>query len=376
MEVHLEEGDVLASTSVTTSPQLQTLNLGRCRDVPLCLLTKALAALPRLTDLTLPAEGPTGTDDVSTALAALNGQLTRLAWIAMTTMLDGKKLPPFLKTPAAQHKLAQLQQLDLYAVDLDDTGLHAMMAHLPALTHVTCRDLKLQYSHADAQMARSWEELLIMMRPSITAFAHLPLRCIKRVRASYLRCLDVHDSNNPAAASTQPTPPAALLAAALAAAPNCRFCCHDTTGALRFFCPVSQLPTMLPLLARWEGVKSMFLAPAGTASERLTPAAVGVLGALLEGMSGCTKLILRGLTPRLMARLLPAVMHTPVQILDLDVESITEAHLMQWCTCDQGSRSFVVVLSPWCNVDGKIDRVRAAIAESGSAVQLLEQPYT
>ncbi len=369
----VEEGDVLASTDFTPLPQLQTLNLGYCDDVPVCVLTTALAALPRLTNLTLPAEGPTGRDDVSVALAASCGQLTHLAWDGMVNTHVGLKLPSFLTASAAQSKLARLQQLDIEPFDLDDTALRAMMAHLPALTHVTVENLQLQDSHADAHMTCSWEELIVSSITTVQFVARLPLRCIKRVALRCLACIDIHDNNNPAAASTPPTSPAALFAAALAAAPDCTFSCAPDSDRMGLFCPVRHLPAMLPLLARCKGVKCLALLWAESRPERLTPAAVGALGALLEGMPSCERLTVSGFTPNSNALLLSVLARTSVQVLDLAVESVSETHLMLWCAGGAASRAITVTLDESCQVDGDIGNVRTVIAESGGAVRLVVQ---
>jgi hypothetical protein len=257
---------------------------------------------------------------------------------------------------------------------LDDDGLNAMMAHLPALTHVKLACLRLEDNHADAQMVGcSWEELVVAIVTDVQSLARLPLRCIKRVALRCLGCQDNHsNSNTPDADSTPPSSPAAVLASALAAAPACSFCCHDTTGALSFFCPVSQLPAMLPLLARWEGVRTLVVQPAGRVLERLTPAAVGALGALLEGMPSCTNLGISGFTPNFNALLLPALTRTSVVQLDLTLMHVTEVQLALWCAGGNASRSIVVVMRR-DRVPGGIDEVRAAVAESGSVVQLVVQ---
>jgi hypothetical protein len=238
-----------------------------------------------------------------------------------------------------------------------------MMAHLPALTHVEVGHLELQDSHADGQMACIWEELHIYSRICATSLARLPLRCIKRLGVGQVDC---YNGADPAAASTQPT---VLLKAALAAAPDC--CCSVTwRGRLSLFCPVRKMPAMLPLLARWEGVKSMLVETKAAEPEYLTPAAVGALGALLESMPNCSELALHNVAPSLNASLLPALSRTSVLTLDFTELHMTEAQLMLWCAGRPEGRRMIVRVKP-DYVDGSVDNVRAAIHGSGSAVQLV-----
>jgi hypothetical protein len=358
------QGDASASVDVIAPTlQLQTLHLGDCYDPPVHLLSTALASLPYLTTLTLPAQGSSGGDDISTALAASTGQLTRLAWVN----LDGyPKSPSFLAAPAVQNKLARLQQLDLSPFDLDDAGLSAMMAYMPALTHVEVLSLELQDNHADSPlMVFSWEQLFIRCLASATMLARLPLRCIKRVVAWGVECEEDTTGNS----SKNGTTLAATFAAALASAPDCRFACR---GTLRLFCSASQLPAMLPLLARWEGVWSLWLSSPGRSSDLLTPAAVSALGALLEGMPSCTKLNLHGYAPSPSAPLLPVLTRTSVVALVISCSPMTEAQMMMCCTGSQPGRAYTVKLRGSGDFfRAAVANVRASLAQAGSAVQLV-----
>jgi hypothetical protein len=366
-----EKGDVCAPSNVGTWPHLETLHLGTYIGLPVSLVTTALAALPTLTSLTLPANGTTGISDVSMALEASTRQLTHLAWV-FGGFWDGEiKLPSFLATPAAEAKLARLQQLDQDGFDLDDMGLCAMMAHLPALTHVTVGTLQLQDNHAEAKMAHSWEELSVSVEDltSVIGLAHLPLRSIKRVRVWGIFCdCDTEDD----ASSSSTTSPAPGFASALAAAPICSFTCR-CDNQLHFCCPVSQLPAMLPLLARWEGVNRLAVICAKLRSEYLTPASVSALGALLEGMPSCTRLRLHLFIPSLTTPLVPALVRTSILTLRLTPECLSETHLALWCAGDPGSRCIKGVTTGNPMVHACVGNVRAPIAESGSAVQLVVQ---
>ncbi len=372
-----EEGQgVQATIDLSPCLQLRTLHLAQCTGLPVSLLTTTLTALPHLTSLTLAVAGLTGGDDFSMVLAASTGQLTHLAWESNVYTTYGLELPSFLTAPAVQHKLTRLQQLDIKPFDLDDSGLCAMMAHLPALKHITFCNLKLQDSHADVQLVcGSWEELHIGFETSVTSLARLPLRCIKRVIAWNLGLEDDADGSctSNIASDAHPASPVTVLTAALAAAPECELSCACSDGnELQLSCPVSQLPALLPLLARWEGVKSMFLASSGMVSECLTPAAVGALGALLEGMPSCTKLALCRFTPSLTSLLLPALARTSVRELDFTYMDMSIVQLMLWCAGAPASCTMIIMLDESC-VDGDIGKVRTAIAESGSALQLVVQ---
>jgi hypothetical protein len=133
---------------------------------------------------------------------------------------------------------------------------------------------------------------------------------------------------------------------------------------------------LLPLLARWEGVKEVTLLSKGASAHnpQLTPDAVGALGALLEGMPSCTKLNLYGCTPNPSALLLPALTHTSVGVLHLDVApaAACEAQIMQWCAGSQPGRPFTVKVwgsgEVYCTA---VANVRAALAQAGSAVDLV-----
>jgi hypothetical protein len=169
-----------------------------------------------------------------------------------------------------------------------------------------------------------------------------------------------------AAAATSPTTAAAAkLAAAMAAAPDCTL---GVSNGLSLACRVAEMPLLLPLLARWEGVTSLELAT--PQRECLTPAALGALGALLEIMPSCIALLIRGLLPHPSIQLLPALVRTHVSTVVLVHTHMTEAHLMLWCAGGQASRPITVELSDNCDLVGSISRVRSALTVPGSGVEL------
>jgi hypothetical protein len=282
----------------------------------------------------------------------------------------------FLITPAAQAKLAGLRHLDMIAFVLLDPVLQVILEHLPALTHVELGHMHLEDNHAAAQMASSWEELRLSGEADIASLARLPLRCIKRVLVSSLKCyvepLGVHNT-----AAPRNTSAPAQLAAALAAAPHCSFSCL-IDDEIHLQCAAKQMPALLPLLTRWEGVKTLCLNNYCRDSQQLTPAVVGALGSLLESMPSCTVLSMHGFTPSPCAMLLPALARTSVADLHLYVESQSEAQLMVWLAGGQpGNRPLTVNL--WPKPEEQISEsftddvatVRAALAEAGSAVEVL-----
>jgi hypothetical protein len=258
---------------------------------------------------------------------------------------------------------------------LDDAGLRAMMAHLPALTHVEVASLTLLDNHADAKMASCcWEVLSLVHNAGVESLASLPLRRIKRVVLSSVDCPDDDsNSNNSDGTTTRNTRPVDAFAAALAAAPDCRFSCRPNWDILCLRCPVSRLPAMLPLLARWESFERLTLLEMDPWGKHLTPAAVDALGALLEGMPRCDGLALTFLRPSSTALLLPALTRTSVHSLILFQVHLSEAQLMLWCAGSQPGCPFTVTLrcSGGLSQEG-FASVRAALAQSGSAVQLVE----
>jgi hypothetical protein len=278
--------------------------------------------------------------------------------------------PAFPAASAVQSKLSKLQQLDLTPFSLDDAGLCLVFAHLPAITHVTVWSLKLQDKHADTQMACSWEELRIADAASFVTLARLPLRYIKRVLVGCVECTDCTGANVSAIS------PAAAFAAACVAAPHCHFTSHPN-DSLTLICPVSQMPAMLNLLARWEGVKSLTLQPPQGETQRLTHAAVGALGVLLEGMPSCTELKMYNYAPGVSALLLPALTHSSVGVVCISYAygayaRITETQLALWCAGSQPGRPFTVKMRcPGGMMKAHIANVHAALTEEGSAVRLI-----
>ncbi len=345
---------------VTFPPHLHALHVHNSDIVPLQVLATTLAALPSLTTLAvrLADRSPYSCDDMTTVLSALVGQLTQFEFVC--SLHDKPSAAPFFTTPAVLDKLSKLQRLDIRRTILHDTCLSVLLERMPTLTHVSVHSAELQNSHAD--VGCSWEELS-MYSVTVTSLAHLPLRGIKRVCVRQLA--------GSAAAGADGEAAATQLTAALVAAPGCAFIGSEWV-ALK--CRVDEMPLLLPLLlARWKGNEMFHLStPFG---ECLTPAAVGALRALLEGMPSCTHLAIKGLTPHPSVQLLPVLVRTHVSKLWLLHRRMTEAHLVLWCAGGQASRPITVELQEDCAFEGNIDNVRSTVSVPGSGVVLEDSVY-
>jgi hypothetical protein len=249
---------------------------------------------------------------------------------------------------------------------LDDAGLRVLLAHMPVLTYVSVTTVQLQDSHADVEC--SWEELR-MDDVSVTSLAHLPLRGIKHVRVNELvSAATAGGGDGVAAAAAYHTAAATKLSAALAAAPDCTFVSCYEEHIMPVRCSVAEMPALLPLLARWQGVKDLYLTtPSG---QRLTPAAVAALGALLEGMPSCKELTIEGPTPHPSALLLPVLSRTSVSKVFFCHDHMAEAHLMLWCAGGRASHPVALELRHGCEFVGDIRLVRSAVDERDSGVVL------
>jgi hypothetical protein len=146
-------------------------------------------------------------------------------------------------------------------------------------------------------------------------------------------------------------------AAAMAAAPDCAFACD---GDVTLHCRASELPQLLPLLARWRGVAGLELITPDSTDSCLIPVAVGALGVLLQGMPLCTQLRLDGFTPHQFAPLLPALAGTAVDTIFLDHDHVTEPQLALWCAGQAGHCIRVVVTGANCELSGYLKEVLAA----------------
>ncbi len=326
------------------------------------LLVSALAALPSLTslDVKLLCHCTDSRVDMSTVLPALAGQLTQLAWSC--EWHEQPRLPSWLASPAVLGKLSKLKELHTFGTTLDDAGFLFLLLNLPLLTHIGVRKVVLQHSHADAGC--SWEELR-MCTVTVTSLADLPLRGIKRVCVDELVSAAAAVAGDDGVEAAASHTAAARLTAALAAAPDCTL---GVSNGLSLACRVAEMPLLLPLLVRWEGVERLELS--SPTSECLTPAAVGALGALLERMPLCTHLIIAGLIPHPSALLLPALANTGVSCVALLHGRMIESHLMLWCAGGQASRPITVELFDDCDFVGSISRVRSALTVPGSGVEL------
>ncbi len=299
---HFQHPPPAATTAgARTHARLRTLVVESCHPLPLQLLAAALAALPELASFVLSDDGTTSQSDVCTALTTGAGQLTQLR-LASERFPD-QQIVQQLCTPSLDHgapfRVSRLQRLDISYAVLVDAGLRALLAHLPALTHVWVNACELRSSHAAVDC--SWDELRVDEGLTCTSLAHLPLQGIKHLRTE---CLMMDEADIPDAA------------AAMAAAPDCAFACD---GDVTLHCRASELPQLLPLLARWRGVAGLELITPDSTDSCLIPVAVGALGVLLQGMPLCTQLRLDGFTPHQFAPLLPALAGTAVDTIFLEV---------------------------------------------------------
>ncbi len=284
--------------------------------------------------------------------------------------IDEPNVVSWLASPAVLFKLGGLRRLEFSQSLVDDAGMHTLLTSFPALSHVVVGGCRLQGSHlAEDRMA--WEELC-MLSIDVASLARLPLRVIKRVHVVGLysdwSCTTTSstttiNSGDAAAAA------AASLTAALAAAPDCTFTCID--GRLDLHLHVSEMPALLPLIARWQGVRCLSLCVPCKGSQRLTAAAAGALGALLQVLPSCTELQLSGLKPHPSALLLPVLTHTSVTRVDLVDDIITEAELMAWCTGGDAAHPIEFELSFCCQFMGQPAHVSSVVNVLGSGVQLV-----
>jgi hypothetical protein len=211
--------------------RLQSLHVGNARKLSPSMLSAALASLPHLISLSLGRETADAADVLSQALSAAVGQLTHLS-------LDACNMDPISRVLEARDiplAICRLRRIDMGGATLDDTGLRALMAHLPMLTHVTVGSIALQTSHADASC--SWNELCITRFISCSSLTRLPLRGIRKLQVCNVQSYHWFDGGTVDA-----------LAAALAAAPGSALSCTNAPH-LQFHCDASELEVLLP---RWR----------------------------------------------------------------------------------------------------------------------------
>jgi hypothetical protein len=131
---------------------------------------------------------------------------------------------------------------------------------------------------------------------------------------------------------------------------------------------VREMPALLPLLARWQGMRRLKLRLPDDNSQMLTPAALKALVALLEAQHACTELYITDFTPHPTALLLPLLAHTSVTRVVLMDCSITEAELMGWCAGSDVARRVAVLVDG--DVEGKPAHMRVVVDDAGSRVWL------
>jgi hypothetical protein len=299
------------------------------------------------------------------------GRLTHLHWNSM--LPDGLDVACCLASPALQSKLSKLHRLELGTSTLDDAGMCILLKSFPALTYIAVGRCQLQHSHVDELGCSRWDEVRVSSS-DFASLARLPLRGIKRVRvwrvgtAGSSSTTTTATNGDAAGVST-----AASLAAALAAAPDCTFAARWAGDYLALELHVSEMPALLPLIARWQGVGRLSLrAPAhGTNPQRLTPAAVKALGALLESMTSCNELSIAGMKPHPSAQLLPVLARTSVTRVSLVDYIITEAELMAWCAGGDAARPIVVAVNATGRFEGQPANVGGLADVPDSGVQLV-----
>ncbi len=343
---------------------MECLCLDRCTHLPLEVLQSGLSRLPHLTSLSILPLGFTGPEHMSAVMEGLPGQLTHLALTWEGTVVE------LLAAQPSAVKLRLLRRLELPTSCLDDAGLTALLTQLPGLMHVEVSSCRLESSHADA--ACSWQELKMAGWLATRSLIRLPLRGIQRLVVSCLMSVSSIVSSQlimsnemtvgPDGAVQWPTPPSPDV---VAAALNC--CQLHCEGHLELQCCTDELTDLLPLLAKWQGVKEVWVC---THDFGFMPhTAVAVLGVLLRGLPSCTLLRLDSLVPHPSALLLPALARTAVSTVYLDHDHFTETQLAQWCAGQAGHPVHVVV-TEHCEVAGRVAHIQDALAAVGADVTL------
>jgi hypothetical protein len=187
--------------------------------------------------------------------------------------------------------------------------------------------IQLQASHNDDGTEATWHKLYVTA-VSLASLACLPLHRIRQMTLQTLRAHTSGLSGVGEGGGAGVSAAAAALVAARAAAQDCKFTCHMVIGVLQF--PVSDVPALLPLLASWQGIHCLAL-ETWSADQRLTPAAVHALGAMLEQASTCKLLRLNGYLPLAGAPLLPALHRSSVECVNLGHRGVTDVELAWWC---------------------------------------------
>ncbi len=365
-----QEGDATPAAAVPLQlpAQLHTLCYEGCNNL-LPGLPAVLPALPHLTSLSLVIVDDHGIDQFCSVLLTIAGQLTHLQWDSLTHEFN---LASCLASPAVLFKLSSLRRLEVCRFKLDDAGLSVLLASFPELTYVGVGGCRLQRSHL-AEDRIAWEEFCIRSI-DVASLARLPLRVIKRVYVVGLysdwSCTTTSNTTTINSGDAAAAAAGATLTAALAADPDCTFTCID--GHLDLHLHVSEMPALLPLIARWQGVRylSLHTPVHGTDAQRLTAAAAGALGALLQVLPSCSVLRLCGLKPHPSALLLPVLAHTSVTRVDLVDDSITEAELMAWCAGGDAAHPIAVHAYLYGVLEGHVANVRAIVDAPDSGVQL------
>jgi hypothetical protein len=301
------------------------------------------------------------------------GRLSHLQWDSMLPY--ELNLASCLASPALLVNLSKLRRLKVCRSTLDDAGMRTLVTSFPELTHVEVGGCQLHNNHLDEVGCSSWEELCIDST-DFASLARLPLRRIKRVRVCALCSAGSSSATvNGDSGFEVAHPEITSLVAALATAPNCAVVCDH---CLLLKLHVSEMPALLPLIARWQGVGRLDLRAPGNDPQQLTPAAVKALGALLEALPSCIELHMTGFKPHPSVQLLPVLAGiTSVTSIRLAIniitstDTITEAEVMAWCAGGNAAHPIVVTVTAYGRFQGQPDRVSSTVNVPGSGVQLV-----
>jgi hypothetical protein len=268
------------------------------------------------------------------------------------------QLHTVLQAPAVMSKLHHLREISCDHVVVDaDMGV---LLALPSLTHLAVLNFDLSFSHVHKLC--SWQELTVHGCFDVVGdLAKLPLQGLSRLVVGRLApsCVDDWDGAMDGTAHD--------VAAALANVPaSCHLTVHPD-GRLVMDCGYGHrnedLRQLLPVLARWEGVRSLTVDNDNSddeGSKLLQPDTVTAIASQLANMPSCTTLKLDNWVPHLASPMLTALRPTHITRLVIGGYPVQEQHLVVWCSGDAG-REITVEVCEGCNVrpKGGLQRVRA-----------------
>ncbi len=343
---------LFTAPSTPVYPDLHTLEV-EMDHLPLQTLTDGLQTLPNLTSLKLAANFLlTPPQAYQSAVEATCGHLT---WLEVKAW--GVQLRAYLQAPSVLSKLQHLRELHIPYEFVSDAGMCALL-ELPRLTHLAVDSFELSSSHAHKPC--SWQELIVCDYLEVLNLSKLPLQGLCRLVAGRLV------SNNAATLAADD------VAAALA---NLPASCHLTApshGMLELDCGSwlhhqTLLLLLLPVLARWEGVRALRINVDGDEDEDvandgqrlLQPDTITAIASHLTHMPSCTALRLDNWIPHPACQLITALRPTHITRLVISGYSVQEQHLLLWC-CGDAGRDMTVEVLDGCHVkpSGGLQRVR------------------